>query len=202
MRAEFKSPIEREREEEDGWIERGRPAKKKKRSSGEGVGDMAERRSKVLPPRRVRLRREALGPSLSTQSLRLSFTFPYPPRNPLCRSYALSSQCLLLAASVRFSSALVFLICSLSFHSRPLSLWVCTCPPVELGETKGTWHSAIGTELRANSSDSRTFREAQHCLSRAAAPLHRPSSPCQLLFPEFCVHVVHLFTVLAGNLIP
>lgn len=130
--------------------------------------------------RRVRLRREALGPSLST-SLSLSYSSlslftPCSPPIPVSSASFFRS----------FSSSRLFSSNSTRFlPTRYVSLHA------ELTETKGTWHSATGMERsRANGSGTWTFREAQHCLSQAAPP-----------FPEFCVYVVHLFTILAASFI-
>lgn len=140
-----------------------------------------ERRSEALPPT-SKVKARGLGailkhfPSLSLSYSSLSLFTPCSPPIPVSSASFFRS----------FSSSRLFSSNSTRFlPTRYVSLHA------ELTETKGTWHSATGMERsRANGSGTWTFREAQHCLSQAAPP-----------FPEFCVYVVHLFTILAASFI-
>lgn len=163
LRAELKSPFERER--------RGRQEKRR-----------TERRSEALP-RRVRLRQKALGPSLSTWPLRPSLGSPFFSSLSLFFRYRL----LFPPSEPRVFRQLLPFRLSSSFNllvARYVSL-------VKLSETKGTWHSATGMELALMAralgpSEQRNivltsllFSQNSACTSSIFSPFSRAA-----LFPE------------------
>lgn len=113
---------------------------------------MAERRTEALL-RRVRLRQEALGPSLSTWSLSVSLS-----ASLLHRSRVLSFPRVIPMSSASFFRFASLLILQPFTHSVRVSR--------EAYRNEG--HLAFGHRYgtRANGSGSWTFREAQHCFSR------------------------------------